>query len=69
MPEPKRMCTKFLSIVELCVGLEGYVGAEPLYQRALAILEKALGKEHPNVAKLREIIAELDIKKANDIET
>ncbi len=27
-----------------------YAEAEPLYQRALAIREKALGPEHPNVA-------------------
>jgi tetratricopeptide (TPR) repeat protein len=27
------------------------VKAEPLYKRALAILAKALGPEHPNVAK------------------
>jgi len=27
-----------------------YAKAEPLFQRALAILEKALGPDHPNVA-------------------
>ncbi len=27
-----------------------YAEAEPLYQRALAIVEKALGPEHPHVA-------------------
>ncbi len=27
-----------------------YAKAEPLYQRSLAIWEKALGPEHPNVA-------------------
>ncbi len=27
-----------------------YAGAEPLYRRSLAILEKALGSEHPYVA-------------------
>ena len=31
-----------------------YAKAEPLYQRALAIAEKALGPEHPNVATLRK---------------
>ena len=30
-----------------------YAKAEPLYQRALAIAEKALGPEHPNVATFR----------------
>ncbi len=29
-----------------------YVEAEPLYKRALAIVEKALGPEHPYVAKI-----------------
>ncbi len=28
-----------------------YEAAEPLYQRALAIFEKALGPEHPNVVQ------------------
>ena len=28
-----------------------YATAEPLYQRALAITEKAFGPEHPNIAK------------------
>ena len=31
-----------------------YAKAEPLYQRALAIAEKALGPEHPTVATLRK---------------
>jgi tetratricopeptide (TPR) repeat protein len=33
-----------------------YTDAEPLYQRALAIREKALGSEHPNVANSLNII-------------
>jgi Tetratricopeptide repeat len=33
--------------------------AEPLYQRALAIREKALGPEHPNVATCLENYASL----------
>src|SRR5262249_32289298 len=33
--------------------------AEPLYKRSLAIYEKALGLEHPNVAMLLNNLAEL----------
>ena len=34
-----------------------YAQAEPLYQRALAIVEKALGPEHPHVATSLETYA------------
>ena len=33
--------------------------AEPLYKRALAIREKALGKDHPDVATVLENLAVL----------
>ena len=36
--------------------------AEPLFQRALAIREKALGPEHPNVAKVLKNYAGLHCK-------
>jgi tetratricopeptide (TPR) repeat protein len=36
-----------------------YAEAEPLYNRALAIVEKALGPEHPNVAQSLENYAGL----------
>ncbi len=36
-----------------------YAEAQPLFQRALAIREKALGPEHPNVAFMLESYAEL----------
>ncbi len=36
-----------------------YAEAEPLYQRSLAIWEKALGPEHPNVATSLENYAAL----------
>jgi len=36
-----------------------YAEAEPLYQRALAISEKALGPEHPNVANSLNNLAAL----------
>jgi len=31
-----------------------YTKAEPLYQRSLAIFEKALGKNHPDIKQVRE---------------
>jgi hypothetical protein len=34
-----------------------YIEAEPLYQQALAIREKALGREHPKVASILNICA------------
>ncbi len=36
-----------------------YAEAEPLYQRALAIWERALGPEHPDVAKVLNSYASL----------
>ncbi|HAA26653.1 MAG TPA: tetratricopeptide repeat-containing protein, partial [Cyanobacteria bacterium UBA8553] len=36
-----------------------YSQAEPLYQRSLAIWEKALGSEHPNVATSLNNLADL----------
>ncbi len=36
-----------------------YAEAEPLYRRSLAIMEKALGPEHPNVATNLENYAAL----------
>ena len=36
-----------------------YAHAEPLYKRSLAITEKALGPDHPNVATSLENMAEL----------
>ena len=36
-----------------------YAKAEPLYQRALKIREKALGPEHPNTATSLDNLAEL----------
>jgi tetratricopeptide (TPR) repeat protein len=36
-----------------------YAAAQPLYERSLAILVKALGPEHPNVARSLENISGL----------
>jgi len=43
----------------LYVAQGKYAAAEPLYQRSLAIMEKALGPEHPNVATSLNNLAEL----------
>ncbi len=42
-----------------------YTEAEPLYQRALAIWEKALGPEHPNVATSLNNLASLYTPRAS----
>src|SRR5271165_5311076 len=42
-----------------------YPGAEPLYRRALAIDEKALGPDHPNVAAILNNLATLLQEKGN----
>ncbi len=45
-----RLATSLNNLAEV-YRLEGrYAEAEPLFKRALAIFEKALGPEHPNVA-------------------
>ncbi len=44
----------------MLTGAQGrYAEAEPLFQRALAIDEKALGPEHPDVAQSLENYAAL----------
>ncbi len=44
----------------MLTGAQGrYAEAEPLFQRALAINEKALGPEHPDVAQSLENYAAL----------
>ena len=45
-----------------------YAEAEPLYRRALAIWEKALGQDHPNVATSLENYADLLHKIGRDAE-
>ncbi|WP_292619852.1 MULTISPECIES: tetratricopeptide repeat protein [unclassified Nitrobacter] len=37
-----------------------YAEAEPLYKQALAIREKALPPDHPDVAQSRKNLADLD---------
>ena len=53
------MATSLNNLAELYRALGNYAKAEPLYKRALAILKKALGSDHPNVAITLNNLAEL----------
>ena len=44
------MATSLNNLAVLYRNQGKYAEAEPLYQRSLAIWEKALGKDHPDVA-------------------
>ena len=49
-PDDVRLATSLDNLALLYDAQGRYAKAEPLYQRALAIWEKALGPEHPHVA-------------------
>ena len=53
------MATSLNNLAGLYRAQGKYAEAEPLNQRALAIGEKALGPEHPNVAQVLENYAAL----------
>ena len=53
------MATSLNNLAVLYRDQGRYAQAEPLFQRALAIWEKALGPEHPNVATALENYARL----------
>ncbi len=53
------MATKLDNLALFCHDHGKYAEAEPLYQRALAIYEKALGSEHSHVAASLENYASL----------
>ncbi len=53
------MATSLNNLAELYSAQDHYAEAEPFYQRALAIVEKALGPEHPHVATTLENYAAL----------
>ncbi len=53
------MATSLNNLAGLYEAQGHYAQAEPLYQRALAIVEKALGPEHPDVAQSLENYAAL----------
>ena len=48
------MANSLNNLAELYRAQDRYAEAEPLQKRALAIREKALGPDHPNVAKSLE---------------
>jgi tetratricopeptide (TPR) repeat protein len=48
-----------LNVRRYLAGQGRYADAEPLYGRALAIREKALGSDHPNVAQSLDRLAVL----------
>ncbi len=50
-PEHPDVATSLNNLAELYRAQGQYANAQPLYQRALAIREKALGPEHPDVAQ------------------
>ncbi len=58
-PEDPRLAMIFSNLAALYRAQGQYAKAEPLYQRAVAIMEKALGTDHPNVATSLENYAEL----------
>jgi tetratricopeptide (TPR) repeat protein len=55
-----RLATSLNNLALLYKIQARYAEAEPMYQRALGIVEKALGPEHPNLASILNNIAELD---------
>ncbi len=58
-PQDPRLATSLNNLGFLYQAQGRYAEAEPLYQRALAIKEKALGPEHPSVATSLENYAAL----------
>ncbi|MEE8199620.1 MAG: tetratricopeptide repeat protein [Candidatus Acidoferrales bacterium] len=63
-----RFAASLNNLAELYRTLGKYAQAEPLYERALAIAEKALGPEHPNAATSLENYAALLHKLNRDAE-
>ncbi len=58
-PDDPRLGTSLNNLAELYRNQGKYAEAEPLYQRSLAIDEKALGPNHPGVATDLNNLAEL----------
>ncbi len=58
-PDHPDVATSLNNLAELYDSKGEYGRAEPLYQRALAIFEKALGPDHPDVASSLNNLAEL----------
>ena len=62
------MATSLNNLASLYHAQGNYAQAEPLYRRALAILTKAVGPEHPNVATMLGNYADLLRKMDRDSE-
>ncbi len=58
-PDHPSVATNLNNLAVLYRAHGKYAEAEPLYKRALAIVEKGLGPEHPSVATSLEIYAAL----------
>ncbi len=54
-----RLATSLNNLAVLYVAQGNYAQAEPFFQRAITIYEKALGPEHPDVAAAINNLAEL----------
>ena len=67
-PDDQRLATNINNLAGLYHALGKYAQAEPLYQRSLAIREKALGSEHPSVATSLENYGDLLRKMGRDEE-
>jgi tetratricopeptide (TPR) repeat protein len=58
--QSRQAITPLLLLLGVIYQAQGnYAEAEPLYRRSLAILERALGPEHPDVAQSLENYAAL----------
>src|SRR5207249_3151300 len=58
-PQDSRLGASLNSLGILYFAETNYAAAEPLYQRALTIRERALGPEHPDVGATLNNLAEL----------
>ena len=58
-PDDQRLATSLSNLAVLYKTQGKYAQAEPLYQRSLAIREKVLGSEHPDVGLSLNNLAEL----------
>jgi tetratricopeptide (TPR) repeat protein len=58
-PRAPRLATRLNNLAGLYRDTGRYAEAEPLYRRALTILEKALPADHPNLATARKSYARL----------
>jgi tetratricopeptide (TPR) repeat protein len=67
-PEHPDVARSLNNLAALYDSYGKYTEAEPLYQRALAIREKALGPDHPDVATILENYAALLFKAGREVQ-